>query len=118
MEEGEGGDSKDEWKDGSDVDSDCGGRSEEDDEVPSLQIWGDEETGTKFTNYSMSSSCIRRKNQLTLLDAKFDRFMDQYGELEEGALEGEEIEGTMEEGRVIIPSHSYNTDYEKMPCIA
>lgn len=99
MEEGEGGDSDDEWEDGSDVDSDCGGgRSEEDDEVPSLQSWGGEETGTKFTNYSMSSSCIRRNNQLSLLDDKFDRFMDQYGELEEGALEGEEIEGTIEEG--------------------
>jgi len=35
---------------------------------------------------------------LSLLDDKFDRFMDQYGELEEGALEGEEIEGTVEEG--------------------
>jgi len=100
MEEGEGGDSDDDWEDeDSDVDSDCGGgRSEEDDEVPSLQSWGGEETGTKFTNYSMSSSCIRRNNQLSLLDDKFDRFMDQYGELEEGALEGEEIEGTVEEG--------------------
>jgi len=99
MEEGEGGDSDADWEDGSDVDSDCGGgRSEEDDEVPSLQSWGGEETGTKFTNYSMSSSCIRRNNQLSLLDDKFDRFMDQYGELEEGALEGEEIEGTIEEG--------------------
>jgi len=99
MEVGEGADSDDEWEDGSDVDSDCGGgRSEEDDEVPSLQSWGGEETGTKFTNYSMSSSCIRRNNQLSLLDDKFDRFMDQYGELEEGALEGEEIEGTIEEG--------------------
>ena len=59
MEVGEGADSDDEWEDGSDVDSDCGGgRSEEDDEVPSLQSWGGEETGTKFTNYSMSSSCL------------------------------------------------------------
>ena len=34
------------------------------------------------------------------MDDKFDRFMDQYGELEEGvALVGEEIEGTIEEGR-------------------
>jgi len=102
MEVVEGGDDDDEdWEDGSDVGSDCfGGRSEdeEDDEVPSLQSWAGEETGTKFTNYSMSSSCIRRNNQLSLLDDKFDRFMDQYGEMEEGALEGEEIEGTMEEG--------------------
>eukprot|EP00092_Neocalanus_flemingeri_P006772 GFUD01007314.1.p1 GENE.GFUD01007314.1~~GFUD01007314.1.p1 ORF type:complete len:455 (-),score=189.53 GFUD01007314.1:149-1513(-) len=99
MEVREGGQSDGEWEDDSDVDSDCGGgRSEEDDEVPSLQSWTGEETGTKFTNYSMSSSCIKRNNQLSLLDDKFDRFMDQYGEMEEGALEGEEIEGTMEEG--------------------
>jgi len=90
--------SDDEWEDTSDVDSDCaGGRSEEDDEVPSLKSWNGEETGTKFTNYSMSSSCIRRNNQLSLLDDKFEKFMDQYDELEEGALEGEEIEGAIEE---------------------
>ena len=104
METGDGGASDDEWEDNdSDIDSDCvGGRSEdeEDDEVPSLQSWGGEETGTKFTNYSMSSSCIRRNNQLSLLDDKFDRFMDQYGEMEEGALEGEEIEGTIEEASI------------------
>jgi len=104
METGDGGASDDEWEDDdSDIDSDCvGGRSEdeEDDEVPSLQSWGGEETGTKFTNYSMSSSCIRRNNQLSLLDDKFDRFMDQYGEMEEGALEGEEIEGTIEEASI------------------
>lgn len=84
----------------SDVDSDFGGgrsEDEEDDEVPSLQSWTGEETGTKFTNYSMSSSCIRRNNQLSLLDDKFDKFMDQYGEMEEGALEGEDIEGTITE---------------------
>jgi len=84
----------------SDVDSEFGGgRSgdEEDDEVPSLLSWNGEETGTKFTNYSMSSSCIRRNNQLTLLDDKFDKFMDDYGEMDQGDLEGEEIEGTVEE---------------------
>jgi len=99
MAEGDGEDmSDDEWEDTSDVDSDCaGGRSEEDDEVPSLKSWNGEETGTKFTNYSMSSSCIRRNNQLSLLDDKFEKFMDQYDELEEGALEGEEIEGAIEE---------------------
>merc|ERR1719427_2603679 len=96
--EGGESDDDDDWEDGSDVDSDCGGgRSEEDDDVPSLQSWAGEETGTKFTNYSMSSSCIRRNNQLSLLDDKFDKFMDQYGELEEGALDGEDIEGTIEE---------------------
>ena len=45
----------------------------------------------------MSSSVIRRNQQLTLLDDKFDKFMDQYDEAEEGGLEGEDIEGYMDE---------------------
>merc|ERR1719187_1077057 len=83
-----------------DMDSDFGGgRSddEEEDEVPSLKSWTGEETGTKFTNYSMSSSVIRRNDGLSLLDDQFDKFMDQYGEEEEGPMEGLEIEGTLEE---------------------
>merc|ERR1719493_12372 len=96
---------EDEWEDesGSDIDSDCGGgRSEEDDQCPSLLSWAGEETGTKFTNYSMSSSVIRRNNQLSLLDDKFDKFMDQYDDADEGALDGEEIEGYMEESGVMM----------------
>ena len=92
-------DDEDQWED----DSDCaGGRSEdeEDDQCPSLLSWAGEETGTKFTNYSMSSSVIRRNQQLSLLDDKFNKFMDQYDEAEEGALEGEEIEGCVEETSV------------------
>jgi len=98
--EGEYDDSDDDDGAGSDMDSDFGGgrsEDEDDDDVPSLKSWTGEETGTKFTNYSMSSSCIRRNDQLSLLDDKFDRFMDQYGEMEEGALEGEDIEGVVEE---------------------
>ena len=102
MEEGEGSSAEGDWSDeeGSDMDSDFGGgrsEDEEDDEVPSLQSWSGEETATKFTNYSMSSSCIRRNAQLTLQDDKFERFFDQYSDGEEGALEGEEIEGTLDE---------------------
>lgn len=95
----EGEESEEGESDDDDMDSDFGGgrsEDEDDDDVPSLKSWTGEETGTKFTNYSMSSSCIRRNAQLSLLDDKFDRFMDQYGEMEEGALEGEEIEGVVE----------------------
>jgi len=95
---GEEADDEDgEWEDNSDF---GGGRSEdeEDDEVPSLCSWTAEETNTaKFTTYSMSSSVIRRNANLSTLDSKFEEFMDQYDEAEEGALEGEEIEGYMEE---------------------
>ena len=66
--------SEEEWED-ADSDDLGGGRSddEEDDEVPSLLSWTGEETRTKFTNYSMSSSVIRRNKQLSLLDDQFDR---------------------------------------------
>merc|ERR1719402_489269 len=69
MEEGGGsyyGDDDGSYGGGSDMDSDFGGgrsEDEEEDEVPSLQSWSGEETATKFTNYSMSSSCIRRNAQ-------------------------------------------------------
>ena len=42
-------------------------------QVPELQGFDEEETKTKFTNYSMSSSIIRRNKELSLLDDKFDR---------------------------------------------
>ena len=93
----EADDEDDEWED----DSDCmGGRSEdeEDDQCPSLCSWNAEETATaKFTTYSMSSSVMRRNDNLSTLDSKFEEFMTQYDEAEEGALEGEEIEGNLEE---------------------
>merc|ERR1719309_1088643 len=96
--EGAAGDDGEEDEEDGDFDSDFGvgpSDDEEDDEVPSLKSWTEEETGTKFTNYSMSSSVMRRNEGLTLLDDQFEKFMDQYGEMEEGALEGEEIEGTV-----------------------
>ena len=69
-------DEDEDGEDDGDMNSDFGGGLSDDedyDEVPCLQSWSGEETGTKFTNYSMSSSCIRRNNQLSLLD---DNFMD------------------------------------------
>ena len=62
------------------------------DNVPSLDgdrfsNFSEEETKSKFTSYSMSSSVIRRNEQLTQLDDQFEKFMDQYDEDEVGALE-------------------------------
>lgn len=53
----------------------------------------DVETGSRFTEYSMSSSVIRRNEQLTLLDDRFERFYATYDEPELGDLSMEEIEG-------------------------
>uniref|UniRef100_U5EY17 Protein LTV1 homolog n=1 Tax=Corethrella appendiculata TaxID=1370023 RepID=U5EY17_9DIPT len=55
-----------------------------------------EETKSRFTEYSMSSSVIRRNQQLTLLDDRFEKFYENYDEPEIGALDCEEIEGHVE----------------------
>merc|ERR1712025_844947 len=61
------------------------------DDVPSLEggfsNFSDEETKSKFTSYSMSSSVIRRNDGLTLLDEKFDKFFDDYDEDNVGGCE-------------------------------
>merc|ERR1712062_555514 len=85
------------------------------DEVGSLEggfsNFSDEETKSKFTNYSMSSSVIRRNDPLQLLDDKFDNFMDGYGDEEIGGCEGEELEGYQKEDSVVM-KHMVN-EFEK-----
>lgn len=53
-----------------------------------------EDTKSQFTEYSMSSSVIRRNEQLTLLDDRFERFYATYDDPELGDLATEEIEGS------------------------
>ncbi|XP_076296798.1 LTV1 ribosome biogenesis factor isoform X2 [Lasioglossum baleicum] len=70
---------------------------EEQDEVCSLNgpqyTFREEETRSRFTEYSMSSSVMRRNAQLTLLDDKFEKMYEAYDDSEIGALECDEIEG-------------------------
>lgn len=70
---------------------------DENDEIRSLPgselTFGEEETKSRFTNYSMSSSVIRRNDQLTLLDGRFEKMFADYDDSEIGALDCEEIEG-------------------------
>lgn len=71
---------------------------EEDDELgplphPKNFSYDDEETKSRFTEYSMSSSVIRRNEQLSLLDDRFEQFYKDYDESEVGAMECEEIQG-------------------------
>lgn len=93
----------DEEEDEEDFDSDdLGSSGEEDDEelrdrlAPLMREkrFNNEETKSRFTEYSMSSSVIRRNEQLTLLDDRFDKFYATYDEPEMGPLDMEEIEGT------------------------
>lgn len=97
------GDEEDDWDDeDSDVDSNQAGYSgeeEEDDNVGPLPRsknfpdFDNDETKSRFTEYSMSSSVIRRNEQLSLLDDRFEKFYENYDDPEVGALDCEEIEG-------------------------
>lgn len=95
----------------SDIDSNFGGDSSDDEDDDGIDEKGDrlaplrqrrhrlfdgEETKSRFTEYSMSSSVIRRNEQLTLLDDRFEKFFENYDEPEIGALDCEEIEGNIE----------------------
>ncbi|XP_061130219.1 protein LTV1 homolog isoform X2 [Syngnathus typhle] len=56
-------------------------------------LFEDEETRTRFTEYSMTSSVMRRNEQLTLLDDRFEKFYEQFDDDEIGALDNAELEG-------------------------
>ncbi|XP_017760072.1 PREDICTED: protein LTV1 homolog isoform X2 [Eufriesea mexicana] len=70
---------------------------EEQDEVCSLNgpqyTFREEEIKSRFTEYSLSSSVIKRNEQLTLLDDKFEKMYAAYDENEIGALDCDDIEG-------------------------
>ncbi|XP_076302555.1 protein LTV1 homolog [Lasioglossum baleicum] len=88
-----------EYEQMSDVSSEgnMGLSDEEQDEVCSLNgpqyTFREEEMKSHFTEYSMSSSVIRRNEQLTLLDDKFEKMYAAYNENEIGALDCDDIEG-------------------------
>jgi len=50
-----------------------------------------EETKSRFTEYSMTSSVIRRNDQLTLLDDRFEKLYEQYDDDQIGGLDGEDL---------------------------
>ncbi|KAH0622356.1 hypothetical protein JD844_024593 [Phrynosoma platyrhinos] len=52
-----------------------------------------EETKSRFTEYSMTSSVMRRNEQLSLLDERFEKFFEQFDDDEIGALDNAELEG-------------------------
>ncbi|XP_055625780.1 protein LTV1 homolog [Toxorhynchites rutilus septentrionalis] len=90
----DGDDYFDEEDECSDVDSNEAGMydDEERDGLGPLDF-DREETKSRFTEYSISSSVIRRNEQLSLLDDRFEKFYEQYNDPELGALECEDIEG-------------------------
>ncbi|NP_001085284.1 protein LTV1 homolog isoform X1 [Xenopus laevis] len=95
-------DDDDDWEDvesGSeenDYDSDGTVSDEDDGEGDGARkefLFMQEETKSRFTEYSMTSSVIRRNEQLTLLDERFEKFYEQFDDDEIGALDNTELEG-------------------------
>ncbi|XP_056441849.1 protein LTV1 homolog [Gadus chalcogrammus] len=94
--EGDGDD--DEWEDTDSEDGDVnseGGLSGEG-RGPGEFLFMDEETKSRFTEYSLTSSVMRRNEQLSLLDDRFEKFYEQFDDDEIGALDNAELEGYIE----------------------
>lgn len=90
-------DDDDDWEDTDeegDFDSE-GGFSDEDGRGREF-LFMDEETKSRFTEYSMTSSVMRRNEQLSLLDDRFEKFYEQFDDDEIGALDNAELEGFIE----------------------
>lgn len=66
---------------------------EDDDDGSETKSMRDLEKKSRFSEYSMSSSVIRRNESLKLLDEQFERLFAQYDDDQIGALDTEEIEG-------------------------
>uniref|UniRef100_A0A8D8LRU0 Protein LTV1 homolog n=1 Tax=Cacopsylla melanoneura TaxID=428564 RepID=A0A8D8LRU0_9HEMI len=99
---GEGGDFEDineedegDSDDYEDMSSDFDPDDEERDEFDenNEKMFAREETKSRFTEYSMSSSVMRRNENLTYLDDTFETMFSKYNDTEIGALECEDIEG-------------------------
>ncbi|XP_071387728.1 protein LTV1 homolog isoform X2 [Centroberyx affinis] len=96
----EGGDNDedddDEWEDTDSegqFDSDGGLSGDEEGGGRREFLFMDEETKSRFTEYSLTSSVMRRNEQLSLLDDRFEKFYEQFDDDEIGALDNAELEG-------------------------
>lgn len=113
IEEGDEEEYEDDERAWSDADSNEADYSDDEDhdKLAPLRGFGQEETKSRFTEYSMSSSVIHRNEQLSLLDDKFEKFYEQYDDLEVGALDCEEIEGSIDPNNDILLQ--YATEFKK-----
>ncbi|CAK1543476.1 unnamed protein product [Leptosia nina] len=65
---------------------------------PRMAEWSNkDDTKSRFSQYSMSSSVIRRNQGLSLLDNRFERMFAEYDDTEVGPLDLDEIEGYLPE---------------------
>lgn len=89
-EPGHGQEEEEQYSEDSDMEgsSGCYGSMESDDDM-----FAEEETKSRFTQYSMTSSVLRRNEHLTLLDDQFEKFYETYDDENIGDLPQVEIDG-------------------------
>lgn len=90
----------DDYREDYEDDSDDG-RFENNSECQSVKEF---ETKSRFSNYSMSSSVIRRNEKLQYLDDHFEKIFAQYDEDQIGPLDMEEINGYRKENDAVLES--------------
>ncbi|KAK3511033.1 hypothetical protein QTP70_029220 [Hemibagrus guttatus] len=123
---GEGDDDDDEWEDTDEGESgeeedersydSAGGVSDDDGGADRGQfMFMDCETKSRFTEYSLTSSVMRRNEQLTLLDDRFEKFYEQFDDDEIGALDNAELEGFIDPSSMRLEEiiHDYFKEKEK-----
>nr|CAG4649460.1 EOG090X08PQ [Scapholeberis mucronata]SVE93708.1 EOG090X08PQ [Scapholeberis mucronata] len=102
-----------------DEDDESGEDDEEDDVLGDMRSDSDrlspdfdDDKKSRFTEYSMTSSVIRRNAQLSLLDDRFEQLMAQYDDDEMGALDCEEIEGhiSIQDSQVLKLADEFEKD--------
>jgi len=78
-----------------------------------------EETKSHFTNYSMTSSVIRRNELMSRLDEQFEQLYVKYDEDDIGAMDGEEITGNMAANSELLLqlAAEYKTNKDKVQYI-
>lgn len=92
-------DDEDEWE----TDSE-GGYISSDNLLSDEDEFAREETRSRFTSYSMTSSVIRRTKGLKVLDDHFERIMEEYDENEIGCIEQEEVQGVLNTNNILVNS--------------
>ncbi|GAB1610296.1 protein LTV1 homolog [Argonauta hians] len=105
-------DDDDDDDDDSDVSSNLGDRSGSDDDDDCFM---EEETKSRFTNYSMTSSVVPRSEALKDIDDQFEKFFEQYDDTEIGALDMDDIEGTLDVKGETIASMLQKYQHSKEP---
>lgn len=77
---------------------------DDDDDGCHGDLFAQEETKSRFTNYSMSSSVLPRTKGLQLLDERFEQVYAQYDDAEIGALDHEDIGGRLPISSAVLES--------------